>query len=396
MSLALTLGQWYSWGLLFGIVFSKYVPYILAKEIRSNTTKAKGTMKVQPWSMLLVMVAGWLNRHQQDVIEYLKEENKILREKIGTKRILLSDSQKIRLSRLAKKLGRKVLTDACCAFSPDTLLKWHRMLIAKKYDGSANRAQGRRKITQEVEDLIVMLARKNKTWGTRRIKGALKHLGHYLCHKTIARILVKNGYDPCPDRGRKTRWSEFIKAHWQSLCAIDFFTTEIYTWAGLTRYYVLVVIDYATRKVEVVGISEQPYGEWMEQMARNLTDPFSGFLKDKKHLIHDRDPVFTREFRRILKDVGINPIRTLPMAPHLNPLVERFVRSIKSECLSRMLIFGERHLEYLINEYLEHYHTERPHQGLDNEIIEPPRQGKGKIICRERLGGLLKYYGRAA
>ena len=134
----------------------------------------------------------------------------------------------------------------------------------------------------------------------------------------------------------------------------------------------------------------------MEQMARNLTDNFSGFLKSKKYLIHDRDTLFTKEFRRILKNTGIKPIRTLPMSPHLNPMIERFIRSIKSECLNRMLIFGERHLEYLVSEFIEHYHTERPHQGLDNEIIEPPPQGTGEIICRERLGGLLKYYGRAA
>ena len=353
-------------------------------------------MKTQPWTMLLMMMAGWLNRHQQDVIEYLKEENKILREKFGKKRILLNDNQKMRLSRLAKKLGRKVLEDACCAFSPDTLLKWHRSLIAKKYDGTGNRKPGRKRITPELEDLIIMLARKNKTWGSRRIKGALKHLGFIICHTTIDNVLIRNGYDPSPYRGRKTKWSEFLKSHWESLCAIDFFTTEIYTWAGLTRYYVLVTIDYATRKVEVVGISQQPHGAWMEQMARNLTDHFSGFLKEKKYLIHDRDPLFTKAFRRILRDSGVRPIRTLPMAPHLNPICERFVRSIKEECLNRMLIFGEQHLEYLVTQFVEHYHTERPHQGLDNEIIEPLPQGAGEIFCRERLGGLLKYYGRAA
>jgi len=346
--------------------------------------------------MLLMMLAGWLNRHQQDVIEYLREENKILREKLGTKRVLLNDNQRMRLARLGKRLGRKVLQDACCAFSPDTILMWHRKLVAKKYDGSGNRKGGKKRITPELEDLIIQLARKNKTWGSRRIKGALKHLGYNICHTTIDKILKKHGYNPSPDRARKTRWSEFLKAHWESLAAIDFFTTEIYTWSGLTRYMVLVSIDYATRKVEVVGISQQPWGGWMKQMARNLTDPFSGFLRDKKYLIHDRDPLFTKEFRQILKASGVKPIKTLPMAPHLNPIVERFVRSIKSECLDRMLIFGERHLEYVIREYMEHYHTERPHQGLDNEIIELPPQGDGEIVCRERLGGLLRYYGRAA
>jgi len=353
-------------------------------------------MKTKPYTMLLMMMAGWLNRHQQDVIEYLKEENKILREKLGNKRILLNDSQKMRLSRLGKRLGRKVLEDACCIFSPDTILRWHRSLVAQKYDGSKNRKPGRKRITLELEQLIIMFARKNKTWGSRRIKGALKYLGYKICHTTIDNVLRRNGYDPSPDRGRKTKWSEFLKSHWESLAAIDFFTVEIYTWAGLTRYYVLVCIDYATRKVEIVGISQQPYGEWMNQMARNLTDSFSGFLKDKKYLIHDRDPLFSKEFRQILKSSGVRPIRTLPMAPHLNCLIERFVRTIKSECLNRMLIFGERHLEYLTNEFVEHYHKERAHQGLDNEIIEPPPKGTGEIVCQERLGGLLKFYGRAA
>ena len=159
---------------------------------------------------------------------------------------------------------------------------------------------------------------------------------------------------------------------------------------------VVVTIDYATRKVNVAGIIQQAHGEWMLQKARNLADQFSDFLKDKKYLIHDRDPLFTEEFREILKASGIKPIKTLPMAPHLNCVMERFVRSIKSECLNRMPIFGERHLEYVIREHMEHYHTERAHQSIGNEIIEPPPKGKGEIICYERLGELLNFYRRAA
>jgi len=353
-------------------------------------------MKPQPMGMLLMMLAGWLNRHQQDVIEYLKEENKILREKLGTKRILLNDHQRMRLARLGQRLGRKVLADACPLFSPDTILGWHRRLVARKYDGSKKRTPGRRRISEELEQLIVQIARKNKTWGSRRIKGQLKYLGYTISHTTIDKVLKRNGYDPSPDRSRRTRWSEFLKAHWESLAAIDFFSTEIYTLSGLTRYMVLVSIDYATRKVEVVGIIQQAHGHWMRQKARILTDQFTGFLKDKKYLIHDRDPLFTQEFRAILKSSGVKPIRTLPMSPHLNCVMERFCRSIKEECLNRMLIFGERHLEYVIKEYMEHYHTERPHQGIGNEIIEPPPQGEGEIVCQERLGGLLKSYRRAA
>jgi putative transposase len=360
--------------------------------------KMKGVvMKVRPMGMLLMMLAGWINRHQQDVITYLKEENKILREKLGTKRILLNDNQRMRLARLAKRLGRAVLVDACCAFSPDTILKWHRNLVARNYDGSKKKNKpGRKRISEELEKLIIQIARKNKTWGSRRIKGQLKYLGHNICHTTIDNVLKRNGYPSGPDRARQTRWSEFLKSHWESLAAIDFFTTEVYTLTGLTRYMVLVSIHYATRKVEVVGIIQQAHARWMSQQARNLADQFSGFLKDKKYLIHDRDPLFTKQFRRILKSSGIKPIRTLPMAPHLNCIMERFVRSIKSECLNRMLIFGERHLEYVIKEYMDHYHTERAHQGIGNEIIEPPPPGKGEVVCQERLGGLLTFYRRAA
>jgi putative transposase len=159
---------------------------------------------------------------------------------------------------------------------------------------------------------------------------------------------------------------------------------------------VLVVIDYATRRVEVAGVIQQANGEWMKQMARNLTDPFQGFLAGKKYLIHDRDKLFTKDFARILRIAGVKTVKTPPLAPNLMPYVERFIRSIKSECIDRMLIFGERHLEYIIHEYLQHYHLERPHQGIGNDMIEPRPQGKGEIVCHERIGGLLKSYRRAA
>jgi len=159
---------------------------------------------------------------------------------------------------------------------------------------------------------------------------------------------------------------------------------------------VLVVIDYATRKVEIAGIVQQAYGDWMKQAAKNLTDPFSGFLKNNKYAIHDRDRLYTDAFINMLKAGGIEPLKSMPMAPNFSPFIERFIRSIKSDCLDRMLIFGEKHLRYCIENYIEHYHQERAHQSLDNTIIEPPQQGTGKIVCQERLGGLLKFYRRAA
>lgn len=354
-------------------------------------------MQVKPLEMLLVMLAGWINRQQQEAIEYLKEENKILREKLGGKRILLTDSQRKRLAILGKRLGRELLGQVCCAFSPDTLLKWHRKLVARKYDGSKNRSKyGRPRISDELKQLIIDMARDHKHLGCRKLHGYLKYLGLKVSPATISRVLREHGIEPSPLRPERTSWNDFIKAHWESLAAIDFFSVEVYTVLGLTRYMVLFSIDYATRKVEITGIIPQAHGEWMKQMARNLTDPFDGFLKDKKYLVTDRDPLFTKDFRMILKAAGIKTIKTSVASPNLNPFAERFVRSIKSECLNKMLIFGERHLRYVIENYVDHYHTERPHQGVGNNIIEPPPQGDGRIVCHECLGGLLKCWRRAA
>ena len=358
-------------------------------------------MKTKPMTMLLAMLAGWINREQQQIIEYLKAENSILKEELlratGKKRIILNDTQRRRLAILGRRLGRKLIGQICCAFSPDTLLKWHRMLVKSKYDGSKNRGKGGRpRISDYLKQLIIDMAKDNKHLGCRKLHGYLKYLGLKVSPSTISRVLREHGIDPTTERPERTSWNEFIKAHWESLAAIDFFTTEIHTIRGLIRCMVLLVIDYKTRKVEIAGIIPQADGQWMKQIARNLTDPMSGFLKDKKFLIHDWDPLFTKDFRSILRAGGVKCVKTTVACPNMNPFAERFVRSIKYECLNKMLIFGESHLRYVINEYMEHYHTERPHQGIGNNIIQPPPVGKGEIVCQERLGGLLKSYRRAA
>ena len=358
-------------------------------------------MKTKPMTMLLAMLAGWINRQQQEVIEYLKAENHILRDELlkatGKKRIILNDSQRRRLAILGKKLGRKLLGEICCAFSPDTLMRWHRRLIACKYDGSKNRGKGGRpRISDYLRQLIIDMAKDNKHLGGKTLHGYLKYMGLKVSPSTINRILREHGIEPCPNRPEKTSWNEFIRAEWESLAAIDFFTTEIYTIKGLVRYMVLVVIDYKTRKVEIAGVIPQAHGSWMKQIARNLTDPIDGFLKNKKFLVHDWDTLFTEDFKSILRAGGVKCVKTTVASPNMTPYVERFIRSIKHECLNKMLILGERHLRYVVNEYMEHYHTERPHQGIGNNIITPLPQGDGKIVCQERLGGLLKSYRRAA
>ncbi len=224
-----------------------------------------------PLKFLLLMWAGWVNRAQQDAIDYLKEENRILREQMGNKRLRLTNAQRRRLAQKAKVVGRAALRELACIVTPDTLLRWHRRLIAKKYDGSQQRRPGRPRSPQEIQALIIRMAKENHTWGYRRIRGALRNLGHRIGRNTIKRILKNHGIEPAPERGKSMSWDTFLKAHWGAIAAADFFSLEIITKAGLVRYFVLFVIDLKTRRVEVAGIIQQPNGDWMKQIARNLT-----------------------------------------------------------------------------------------------------------------------------
>ncbi len=194
-------------------------------------------------------------------------------------------------------------------------------------------------------------------------------------------------------------WTQFIQMHWEVLAATDFFSVEVATWHGLVTYYVLVVMELNTRRVEIAGITPHPGAAFMQQCARQLTDHFDGFLLGKRYLIHDRDTKFTEVFDQLLRDSGVEPVVLPPRSPNLNAHCERFVRSIKEEVLSRMIFMGETSLRYALNQFLSHYHAERNHQGLGNELIAPePEVGgqTGQVVRRERLGGLLSYYERKA
>ena len=190
-----------------------------------------------------------------------------------------------------------------------------------------------------------------------------------------------------------------MKAHWGAIAATDFFTVEVLTMHGLVRYSVLFVIDLKTRCVQIAGIAHDPYGAWMEQTARNLTDVVDGFLRNTRYLIHDRDPLFTHAFTEILGVDGVKTVKLPARSPDLNAHAERFVLSARSECLRRVIPLGEKHLRTILSEYIDHYHSERNHQGLDNELLTPlpaNSNADGSIRCRERVGGILKYYYRDA
>ena len=251
---------------------------------------------LDPFRFLLIAVSGWMNERQSQVIAYLREENRVLREQLGGKRLRFTDDQRRRLAAKAKGLGRKALVDLGTIVTPETLLAWHRRLIAQKYDGSKRRGPGRPRTPDEIEALVVRMARGNRAWGYRRIQGALANLGHDIGRGTIAEILARHGMEPAPERARKTTWKEFLAQHWDLIVAADFFTIEAWTMRGLQRFIVLFILELSTRKVKIAGIAPMANGLWMSQLGRNLTDAVDGILRGKRFLIHDRDPLFTSEF----------------------------------------------------------------------------------------------------
>src|SRR5215831_17678481 len=350
---------------------------------------------LDPFRFVLIAVAGWMNQREYQIIDYLREENRVLREQLGQRRLRFNDYQRRRLAVKAKGLAGKLLREVATIVTPETLMAWHRRLIAQKYDGSGKRGCGRPRKSAEIEDLVVRMAKENRSWGYRRIQGALSNLGHEVGRGTIAEILARHGIEPAPERERNTSWKEFLTQQWDLIVAADFFTIEAWTRRGLQRFFILFFMELSTRKVEIAGIASSPSGLWMDQIGHNLADAVDGLLSGKRYLIHDRDPLFTAEFLSLLAEAGVASVKLPPRSPNLNAHAERFVRTIKESCLERMVLFGESAVRKATAEFITHYHSERNHQGLGNALIcpEPEHAGaQGAVHRRERLGGLLNYY----
>jgi len=288
--------------------------------------------------VLIAMIAGWINRHQQQVIVYLLEENRTLHAKLGRRRIRFTDTERHRLAALAFPIGRNRLQSLATLATPDTLMRWYKQPVAQKFDGSQKRNKlGRPRVSDEIEALVLQMANDNPTWGYRRIQGALVNIGHHIDKITVRNILRRHHIDPAPKRRQGgMSGSQFLKMHWEALAATDFFTVEVATWHGLVTYYILVVMELSTRRVEIAGITPHPHAAFMQQCARQLTDHFDGFLLGKGDLIHDRDRKFTEAFDALLKASGVEPVVLPPRSPNLNAHCECFVRSIKEEALGRM------------------------------------------------------------
>ena len=231
-----------------------------------------------PLQFLVVAVAGWINQQQRDVIAYLQEENRVLREQLSPRRLRCTDAQRHRLAAQARTRGRRALAEIETLVTPDALLAWHRRRIAQKDDGRRRRGPGHPRVMHEIRQLIVQIATENRDWGYTRIRGALANPSYHVARGSIANILKEHGLEPAPERMKRTTWREFLAAHWDVLAAADFFTVEVWMPRGLTRFTVLVLIELATRRVQVAGITAEPDGAWVTQLIRNATDAVDGFL----------------------------------------------------------------------------------------------------------------------
>jgi hypothetical protein len=358
-------------------------------------------MKQKIWLTLATYLAYCIDKELYKAIDYLKEQVRVLIEhqEKQDKRIRLTNSQRMRVAAKAKRLSRKMLEQCTELFTSDTIMRWYRELIAHKYDGSQNRTSpGRPQISQEIVNLVIRLKEENPRWGYQKITDQIVYLGYKISKSSVKNILIENGYDPEPDLTIRSTWHEFIKSHWEVLAACDFFTIELLAGRKLVRCTVFFVMELATRKVFYAPIKLQPDGAYMKQVAKLLVDSEDGFLQGKRYLIHDRDPLYrTDGFHGILKSIGVKPVRLPARSPDLNCYAERYVKSVKSECLDYLILSSVEQLEYVLGQYSEYYHHERIHQSLDR-IIEPKHRidDTAEIVCIERLGGLLKSYHRLA
>jgi len=279
--------------------------------------------------------------------------------------------------------------------SPRTLLRWHAQLAARRWT-YPRRQPGRPSVAQSVRALILRIARENPTWGYRRIHGELIGLGHRVAASTVWKILKVAGIDPAPRRSGPT-WRQFLTAQAQAILAIDFAHVDT---VFLRRLYILIVIEHDRRRVHLTGITAYPTGAWVTQQARNLLMDLGNRAEQFRFLIRDRDAKFTTAFNAVFAGADIRIIRTPVRAPRANAIAERFIGTLRRECLDHLLITGPRHLTVVLEEYIEHYNTHRPHRSLHQQpptgATSPPPRAALRPLRRDRLGGLVHEYVQVA
>jgi putative transposase len=340
--------------------------------------------------LLRLLVGGRRSEFAKDIeLLVLRHQLVVLARQTG--RPSLRPADRAFLAALARVLPRRRRQGL--VVTPKTLLRWHRELVRRKWAQPRGKP-GRPAVDPEVRELVLRLARENPRWGYQRIAGEMLKLGRRVSPSTVRRLLLAAGLEPAPRREGPS-WRDFLRQQAASMLACDFFTVET---ISLRRFYVLFFIEIESRRVHLAGCTANPTGAWVTQQARNLS--FTEVFERMRFLILDRDTKFTASFEEIFRSEGIRIIHTPIRAPQANAYAERFVRSVRAECLDWLLILGRRHLERVLRAYTAHYNRERPHRGL---ALQPPERVNagdpptaGKIERRDRLGGLIHEYYRAA
>ncbi len=344
--------------------------------------------------LALIVLIGRSDRSKELEILVLRHELALLRRRSG--RPGFEPADRALLAALSRALPRRVW--AAFSVRAETLLRWHRQLVARRWT-YPHRKPGRPPLARPRRELILQLARENPHWGYQRIAGELKRLGLAVSPTTVRKVLSFAGVPPAPERARQS-WRSFLRQQAASTLACDFFTVET---LALQRIYVLFFISLATRRLEFIACTPNPDGAWVTQQARNLVMQLGEQERRFELLIHDRDTKFSRSFDEVFRSEGIEVIRTPVRAPNANAFAERWVRTVRGDCLDRMIILRRRHLERVLRVYTKHYNEHRPHRALQ---LTPPNGGNSVAVDHtsdtppirrhDLLGGLIHEYQRAA
>jgi putative transposase len=347
---------------------------------------------------LFLLLSHATDRQLARMVEYLKAENRLLRDRLP-KRLRVTVQERRRLIKLGRPLG-SAMRHLVTIVTPRTFARW---LKGERQRATAKRQRkpGRPRTPDEIRDWVVRMARETG-WGYSRIIGELKKLGiRAIAKSTVKNILKEHGLDPGPKRGEGT-WTDFLKRHAATLYACDFFSKKVVTLRGVVEVFVLFFIHVSSRRVYIAGMRTKPTPAWTAERAREALDFLACPAGERRILLRDHDTKFEGAYDRVLRESGVRVQKVGPLAPNLNAIAERWVQTVQHECLDHFIVFGESHLRYLLDDFLAHFHLERPHQGLGNRPpcgVDPPpvaATASSDIECEQRLGGLLKHYRRRA
>ncbi|WP_228122619.1 integrase core domain-containing protein [Saccharothrix syringae] len=335
------------------------------------------------------------DRDKDTEILALRHQIMVLQRQLGDARPRSSPADRAFLAALLHRLPMLALRRLRLPVRPDTVLRWHRDLLARRHAArSRPKRPGRPRTIRSIRLLVLRLARENPIWGYRRIHGELLVLGVKVAASTVWQILKEAGVDPAPER-TTTTWPAFLRSQADTLLACDFFET---TTLNGTRLYVLAVIEHVNRRIRVLGATAHPTAAWVTQAARNLAMDLEGEGRHMRFLIRDRDGKFPTLFDDILADIGIQVVLSGVQIPRMNAIMERWIQACRRELLDRTLIWNQQHLLYALREYEQFYNAHRPHQGIDNarplQPLPPPATDRAAVTRldihrRQRLRGIL-------